>query len=87
MASKIPEINAEHRAYIKIRSLLGDTPRNIFNDLSRVYDSEACSESTVKKWSLRFREGRESIKDGPRAGRPITATTSNNISLVSEIIE
>ena len=87
MASKIPEINAEHRAYIKIRSLLGDTPRNIFNDLSRVYGSEACSESTVKKWSLRFREGRESIKDDPRAGRPITATTSNNISLVSKIIE
>ena len=41
----------------------------------------------MKNWSLRFREGRESIKDDPRAGRPITATTSNNISLVSKIIE
>ena len=34
MPSKIPEINVEDRAYIKIRSLIGDTPRNIFNDLS-----------------------------------------------------
>ena len=87
MASKIPEINIEHRAYIKIRSLLGDTPRNIFNDLSRVYGSDACSESTVKKWSIRFREGREAIADDPRAGRPVTATTTNNISLVSKMIE
>ena len=87
MASKIPEINVEHRAYIKIRSLLGDTPRNIFNDLSRVYGRDACSESTVKKWSIRFRERREAIADDPRAGRPVTATTTNNISLVSKMIE
>ena len=86
MASNIPEVNREHRAYIKIMSLLGNTPRNIFNDFQRVYASEECSEFTVKKWSLLFREWR-AIGNEPRARRPVAATTSNNILKVSKLIE
>ena len=77
----------EQRAYNKIRSLLSETPRNIHQDLVTVFGEEACSESTVKKWSLRFRGGRESIEDDPRMGQPVTATTSNNIAIVAEMCD
>ena len=87
MASKSSEILLEQRSYIKIRSLLSDTPRNIHQDLVTVFWEDACSESTVKKWSLRFRGGRESIEDDPRMGQPVTATTSNNITLVAEMCD
>ncbi|KAI6647395.1 Transposase [Oopsacas minuta] len=87
MASKSNEFLLEQRAYIKIRSLLGDTPRNIHQDLVQLYGGEACSESTVKKWSLRFREGRVSVEDDPRMGQPIIATTENNIALVAEMCD
>ena len=69
---------------MKIRSLLGDTPKNIHRDLVTVYGDQASSESTVK-WSLRFREGRVSIGDNPRMGQPVIATTSNNIVLLAEM--
>ena len=52
-----------------------------------VFGEETCSESTVKKWSLRFRGGRESIEDDPRIGQPVTATTANNIALVAEMCD
>ena len=55
--------------------------------MATVFGEEACSESTVKKWSLRFRGGRESVEDDPRMGRPVTATTSNNIALVAEMCD
>ncbi|KAI6647180.1 Transposase [Oopsacas minuta] len=87
MASKSDEFLLEQRAYIKIRSLLGDMPRNIHQDLVQVYGGEVCSESTVKKWSLRFREGRVSVEDDPRMGQPIIATTENNIALVAEMCD
>ena len=87
MASKSSEILLEQRAYIKIRSLLSDTQRNIHQDLVTVFGEEACSESTVKKWSLRFRGGVESIDNEPRMGQPVTATTSNNIALVAEMCD
>ncbi|KAI6651277.1 Transposase [Oopsacas minuta] len=87
MTSKFNEFLLEQRAYIKIRSLLGDTPRNIHQDLVQVYGGEACSESIVKKWSLRFREGRVSVEDDPRMGQPIIATTANNIALVAEMCD
>ena len=87
MASKSSEILLEQRAYIKIRSLLSDTQRNIHQDLVTVFGEEACSESTVKKWSLRFRGGRESIEDDPRMGQPVAATTPNNIALEAEMCD
>ena len=34
-----------------------------------------------------FREGRASVKDDPRSGRPLTATTKENIKRVEELVE
>ena len=86
MATKPPNCDYEQRAYIKIRSLLGDTNTQIQIDLRKVYGDDTLSDSTIRRWSLLFREGRQSVDDDPRTGRPTTATTQTNIEKIKEII-
>ena len=74
MASRSSIIEQEQRAHIKIRSLLKDSNRNILNDLVEVCGDQALAYSTVRRWAQLFREGRESVKDEPRTGRPKSAT-------------
>ena len=84
MASKSSIIEQEQRAYIKFRSLLKDSNRNIHNDLVGVCGDQALAYSTVRRWVRLFREGRDSIEDEPRAGRPKSATCEPLIELVGE---
>ena len=42
---------------------------------------------TVAHWSAIFRDGRESLEDDPRSGRPITETAEVNIQRVNTIVE
>ena len=86
MATKPPNCDYEQRAYIKIRSLLGDTNTQIQIDLRKVYGDDNLSDSTIRRWSLLFREGQQSVDDDPRTGRPTTATTQTNIEKIKEII-
>ena len=41
---------------------------------------------TVYKWVKRFSEGRESVTDEERSGRPATSTTEQNIAKVRQIV-
>ena len=86
MATKPPNCDYEQRAFIKIRSLLGDTNTQIQIDLRKVYGDDTLSDSTIRRWSLLFREGRQYVDDDPRSGRPTTATTQTNIEKIKEII-
>ena len=63
MASKSSIIEQEQRAYIKFRSLLKDSNRNIHNDLVEVCGDRALAYSTVRRWAQLYREGRESAED------------------------
>lgn len=42
---------------------------------------------TVAKWVALFKEGRDSLEDDPRSGRPITKFTPGNIELVKQLLE
>ena len=74
MASKSSDIEQDQRAYIKSRSLLKDSNKKIHNDIVEVCGDQALTYSTVRRWTQLFREGRNSIEDKPRTGRPKSAT-------------
>jgi len=42
--------------------------------------------TAVYKWVKRFSEGRESVTDEERSGRPATSTTEENIAKVRQIV-
>ena len=65
---------SDQRSYIKIETLRGKTPTEIHNALHEVCGDSVVDRSTVSRWASRFREGRESVQDNPRSGRPVTAT-------------
>ena len=79
MASKSSIIEQEQRVYIKFRSLLKDSNRNIHNDLVEVCGDQVLAYSTVRIWAQLFREGRDSFEDEPRTGRPKSATCEPSI--------
>ena len=62
----------EQRSYVKIRTLLGKSAHDIHIDLLQVYRMKAAlSYPGVRRWVQRFRVGRESVEDDPRAGAPV----------------
>jgi histone-lysine N-methyltransferase SETMAR len=75
------------RGYIKTRYLLGLTPTQIHGELTDAYGSGVVSYQMICYWIRRFANGRESLEDDPRAGRPITVVTQKNIDAVKELVE
>ena len=62
-------------------------PKEILIDLEIVYRGASLSYTTVKEWAKRFREGRESLEDEERIGRPRSAVTSSNTSEIRWRVE
>ena len=77
---------SEQRAYCKIRAQLGFLPTEIHADLQKVYGNGALKYATVCKWVRRFNDGRESIENDPRVGRPVSALTKKNVATVKTLI-
>ena len=66
---------------------LGETGIETFNKLKQAYGEHALSRSQVFKWYKAFSEGRESIKDELRSGRPSTSKTDNNVEIVGALVQ
>lgn len=77
----------EYRAYIKTRAVLGISATEIFEELVTAWGDNAPQYRTVAKWTALFKDGRESLEDDPRSGRPITEYTTDNIALVKQLID
>ena len=77
----------DQRSYIKIETLRGKTPTEIHKTLSEVCGALTVDRSTVSRWANRFREGRVSISDDGRSGRPKTSTDERSVKLVADALE
>ena len=54
--------------------------------LVQVYGHNAMKKTAVYKWVKRLPEGRESVTDEERSGRPATSRTEGNITKVCNIL-
>ena len=78
---------SEQRVYCKIRGHLWFPPTEIHADLQKVYWKCALKYATVCKWVRHFNDGRESIENDPRVGRPVSVLTEKNVATVKTLIE
>ena len=72
---------SEERVYCKILAQLGFPPTEIHADLQKVYGNGALKYATV------YNDGRESIENDPRVGRPVSVLTEKNVATVKTLIE
>ena len=56
-------------------------------DLQKVYGNDALKYATVCKWVGRFNDGRDSIENDPRVGRPVSVLMDKNVATVKMLIE
>ena len=54
--------------------------------LVQVYGVNAMKKKAVYKWVKRFSEGRGSVTDEERSGRPATSRTEENMAKVRQIV-
>lgn len=55
-------------------------------ELQEVYKEECLKKFAVYKWSKRFQEGRDSVEDDPREGRPCRSRSADNVDRVRALI-
>ena len=74
----------EFRAVIKFLTKQGKTPQTILEEMSAVYGDSCPGKTMVYKWHSLFKQGRESIEDDPRPGRPVEATSSDIVEKIEK---
>ncbi len=78
--------NFEQRAVIKFLVKLGETGKQISEKLNTVYGEGAMKPATVYKWVKRCHEGRESLEDDQRSGRPVTTRNEENVKRIENAL-
>src|SRR5215475_13621552 len=71
---------------IKFFVKLGKCGNKIRETLVQVYRDNAMKKTAVYKWVKRFSEGRESVTDEERSGRPATSRTEENVAKIRQIV-
>jgi hypothetical protein len=77
---------SDQQSYIKIETLRGKNPTEIHNALHEVCGDGVVDRSTVSHWASHFHEGRVSIQDDPRSGRPVIAMDDTSVVIVSTLL-
>ncbi|UYV83491.1 hypothetical protein LAZ67_23001181 [Cordylochernes scorpioides] len=62
------------------------TRTETFALMNEAYEDEKLSRTQVYFWYKRFKEGRKSIADDSRSGRPLTSTSDRNIGQLKKIV-
>ena len=77
-----------NRGYIvRLEHSSGFPSTEIHADLQKVYGNGALKYATVCKWVHHLNDGRESIENYPRVGRPVSVFTEKNVATVKKLIE
>ena len=69
-AGRMSELELEQRTNIKFLVKLEKCGNEIREMLVKIYRDNAMKKTAVYKWVKRFSEGRESVTDEERSGRP-----------------
>jgi transposase len=67
------DVKVERRVAIKFSSKVDFSATKTVELIQKAYGDAALSRTTIFEWHKRFREGRESVKDDKRCGRPATS--------------
>ncbi|GFW66004.1 histone-lysine N-methyltransferase SETMAR [Trichonephila clavipes] len=76
----------EQRNVIRFLTAEGEKPTAIHRQMVTVYGEKCASCKSVRKWSARFRAGRESVGDDQRPGQVNTVIMSDLIDKVDDLV-
>ena len=79
-------MSVEQGTNIKFCVKLGKTATETFNMLLEVYGDSCMSRTRVFEWHKRFVDGRLSVEDDAKPGRPCSVKTDVNIEKVRELV-
>ena len=77
----------EQRYAIKFCAKLGKSGSETLQLLRTAYGDAVLSSAQVLRWHQAFKDGRESIEDEQRAGRPSPSRTENNVARVKAVLD
>ena len=77
----------EQRAVIRYLCAKGEKPAKIHQELVLVYGESCLDDSSVRRWCRAFKEGKTSIENEARSGRPRDSFTDDNIARVRELLD
>ncbi|XP_026829836.1 protein GVQW3-like [Ooceraea biroi] len=80
------ERNYEQRCAIKFCLKLGYNATKTLTKLQQAYSDAALSRAQVFKWFKAFSEGRESVEDESRSGRPSTSRNDENVKRIRDLV-
>jgi hypothetical protein len=84
--TKMERYNIEQRYAIKFCVKLGESAKETFDKIVKVFGDEAMSRAQVFRWHKEFKNGRESVGDEPRSGRAAEVRTDNNVQRVRALV-
>ncbi|RLU25678.1 hypothetical protein DMN91_001835 [Ooceraea biroi] len=80
------ERNYEQRCAIKFCLKLGYNATKTLAKLQQAYGDAALSRAQVFKWFKVFSEGRESVEDESRSGKPSTSRNDENVKRIRDLV-
>ncbi|KAF2905634.1 hypothetical protein ILUMI_00545 [Ignelater luminosus] len=75
---RVEEVEETIKGLKKVKS--GEKHSEFLRKLQVVYGDKCMSKTHVFEWAKRFKKGRESVEDDPRAGAPVTSRTNANVT-------
>ena len=74
------------RFSVKFCVKLGKSTTETFSMLNTAYGDVAMKRATCFRWHKRFKNGRLSVKDDERSGRPSTSTDDPHIDKINTLV-